>query len=132
MVCDWFSYWIIITIRVCLKWFQIYIMLVKIGMLFFTKIVSGRCEYVVLHSHSWVKTIQCTIHGTGQGVYIFETKLPIKCMRYLIILHFLLHLFRPNKTIVKRKLKTYYQIKTNCLEYCKAFPSLNEVYDNLV
>ena len=64
--------------------------------------------------------------------YTFSKQLPIKCMRYLIILHFLLHLFRPNKTIVERKLKTYNQIKTNCFEYCKTFPRLNEVCDNLV
>ena len=64
--------------------------------------------------------------------YTFSKQLPIKCMRYLIILHFLLHLFRPNKTIVERKLKTCNQIKTNCFEYCKTFPRLNEVCDNLV
>ena len=61
-----------LVIRVCLKWFQIDIILVKVGVLFYKK-NRGRCEYVVLHSHSWVKTIECTLHGTEQGVYIFET-----------------------------------------------------------
>ena len=64
--------------------------------------------------------------------YTFSKQLPIKCMRYLIILHFLLHLFRLNKTIVERKLKTSNQTETSRLEYFKTFPSFNEVSDYLV
>jgi len=70
----WYVIGFNMVIRVCWKWFQFYIMLVKVSMLFLQKNKnSGRCEYVFLHGHSWVKTIQCTLHGTGQGVYIFET-----------------------------------------------------------
>ena len=108
-------------------------MLVKVGMFFYeikTKIVVA---VSMLFCIVTLESKQFNAPYTALGkAYTFSKQLPIKCMRYLIILHFLLHLFRPNKTIVERKLKTYNQIKTNCFEYRKTFPRLNEVCDNLV
>ena len=105
-------------------------MLVKVGMLFLQKnVVAVSMLFCIVTLES--KQFNAPYTALGKA-YTFSKQLPIKCMRYLIILHFLLHLFRPNKTIVERELKTYKQMKANCLEYCKDFPSLNEVCDNLV
>ena len=127
MVCDWFSYWINPSLFEMVS--NLYYVSQSRYVIFTKKIVVA---VSMLFCIVTLESKQFNAPYTALGkAYTFLKQLPIKCMRYLIILHFLLHLFRPNKTIVERKLKTYYQIKTNCLEYCKTFPSLNEICDNL-
>lgn len=99
-------------------------MLVKLGMLFLQKtkiVVAVSMLFCIVTLES--KQFNAPYTALGKA-YTFSKQLPIKCMRYLVILNFLLHLFRPNKTTVERKLKTYNQIKTKRFEYCKTFQVL--------